>query len=304
MGTAVASGYFIDTTYEIKYTNRNPVPIPEIIESLKAIEDLIHRTPPFMEKAFGAEVDGISVYVDTLYSGSLVERFLVRFVFKDEENYNKAKEVINGMVDKSDVLKYLLAATMGGMIAYGALQAIEPGAPSSAISAYNNTITNSIVNIGGQANFTEKDVQALFDGLKDKKGLAKSSINAVKPAKLDSSANIEIIELEGLDIEREFIDQVPAEYSPPIPKEKTEFYDDVRVIIYASDRDKTDSSWAGIVPNIVDKRVRFTLADGVDPVKIHGHTRVIADISVTSRYAKSKKIYEAKSVELSNIRFK
>jgi hypothetical protein len=304
MAIAPATGYFIDTTYEIKYTNRNPVPIPEIIESLKAIEDLIHRTPPFMEKAFGTQVDGIAVYVDTLYSGSLIERFLVRFVFKDEDNYNKAKEVVNGMVDINDALKFLLAATMGGMMAYGALQVIEPGAPSSAISAYNNTITNSIVNIGGQANFTEDDVQELFDNLKDKKGLAKSSINAVKPAKLDSSANIELVELEGLDIDRDFIDQVPSEYSPPVPTEKTEHYDDTRVIIYASDRDKTESSWAGIVPGVVDKRIKFTLAEGVDPVKIHGHTKVIADISVTSRYIKSKKAYEAKSVELANIRFK
>jgi hypothetical protein len=301
--TTTAENFVLSTAYEVKYTNKYPVPIPEIIESLKAIEDLIKRSPAFIEKACGgAKIVQTEIYIDSLYSGSLFERFCIKFVFKDEDNYNKAKEVIGDMAESNDMIKYLLAAVIGGTMVYGIQAALPAGSPQSQISAYNNKISSSIVNLGGTINITEQEVKDLFDNMKDKKGLAKSAVNAIKPAKLDSNAKIEFVEFGDLNINQEFINESPNEYTAPVPDEKDEKYSNVRVLIYASDRDKIDSAWAGIVPGVVDSRVKFELAEGIDPSKLHGHTTINADITVTSRFIKSKKRYEPKLVELSNIK--
>ncbi len=75
-------------------------------------------------------------------------------------------------------------------------------------------------------------------------------------------------------------------------------YSNADVVIYASDRDKADKVWAGIVPDIADTRVQFILKPGIDPKVLHGKVRIKADISVISKFNKPKKIFKPRLVEI------
>ncbi|WP_041523613.1 hypothetical protein [Gilvimarinus agarilyticus] len=287
--------FTIETTYTIHYSNKKPVPIPEIIESLQNVERLLKRTPKFIEAAFqGINVTNVEVYVDQLYSGSLTENFIVKYVFRNKANYDKAKEVFDEIMTDNGPIKTVVAMGVGALLSYGAYKALGgPSAPPTQITAYDN----NIINIGGQVKLDAKGIKAILESVKDKKSLAKEAVKVIAPAKADPDAEIEMSGFDELTISKDYIREVPKEYTPPIPSEKEEKYQNVRVVIYASDRDKAESSWAGIVPGVVDKRVKFTL-QGVDPKRLHGRTKVDADIVVISRYVASKKSYEAKVVEI------
>jgi hypothetical protein len=288
----------VQTHYTVKYTNKEPVSIPDIIRSLKSAERLLHRTPAFIEKAFdGIEILEMQVYVDTMESGSLYERFIINYVFRGKKNYKKQKEVIEHMLNDSTTLKVVVAAGMSAAFTYGVMQASGSSAPTKHIEAYNNTI----VNIGGSVDLTGEDIAMVLDGIRDKKALAKESIDFIKPAKADPDATIEISGIDALTVDKAFIRKAPAEYEPPMPEEKDERYSDRPVVIWASDREKSDSVWAGTVLNIVDKRTKFVLDESVDPSKLHGRVRFNADIVVTSRYQKSKKDYEPVTVRITKV---
>ncbi|EDM46260.1 hypothetical protein, partial [Marinobacter algicola] len=191
----------------------------------------------------------------------------------------------------------VVAVGVGALIGYGVFTALAPGQSSTQIEAYNNTI----INVGGQVGVEAEDIAAFLKGTKDKKRLAKQAVAVVRPAKADPDATIEIDEMPDLTVSNQFIQSTPDEYEPPMPTEKTESYRDVDIIIYASDRDKSDKAWAGTIPGIVDHRVRFSLSESIDPRELHGRIKARGDIVVTFRFVKAKKEYEAKLVEIDSV---
>lgn len=279
----------VEAHYTVKYTNREPVPIPDIIRSLKSAERILHRTSPFFEHAYkGVEVVEIKVYVANIESGSLVKDFVVKYVFKGEQNLADAKKVFDKIMSNNDSLKVVVAMGVGAVVTYGAMSAnLTSSNPPTHIEAYNN----NIINIGASAGFTANDISTILDSMKDKKGMAKESVDFISPAKLDNSASIEMSGITALTIDKDYVSEVPSEYSPPVPQERNDMYTNVDVTFYASDRDHLDKSWAGIVPRVIDKRVRFVLDEKLDPKSIHGRLNVKADITVYSRYNKKTKSY-------------
>lgn len=291
--------FVLEADYTIHYTNRDPVPIPEIIESLKSLEKIITRTPNFLEKAYlGVEISSVEVYVNQIESGSLIEKLNIKYFFKDEDAYNHAKkkfdEAITATLQGANVnaLTLIVAVVVGGLIVEGINLATGDTAPTNHIEATHSTI----IQAGGNVNIDSKTFEKILDEQVDKKELAKSAVNIVKPAKLDPEAEIKIGGYEALSLDNAFINQTPEEYIPPTPDTKHEEYTNALVVIYASDRDKSTSVWAGIVPEIISKRVKFTLAKDVDPTKLHGRTKVKANISIVSKFNKSRKLYEVSEV--------
>ncbi|WP_342632115.1 hypothetical protein [Marinobacter alkaliphilus] len=293
-----AQVFTVETSYRLHYSTKYPVPIPDIIESLKNVEKLLERSPKFIEKAFkDLEVVRVQVYVDSLKSGSLTEEFLVKYVFKGRENHEKAKEVVAKMLEDNTMIRTVVAVGIGAMITYGVMSSAQPGQPTSQFEAYQNTI----INIGGTASLDAEDIAAVLEATTDKKQLAKQAIAVVRPAKADPDGTIEMDNIPELTIPKEYVQRVPSEYEAPIPQEKTAKYQNVPIFIYASDRDRTDTNWAGAVPGIADSRVRFRLSEGIDPKELHGRTQASADVTVIERYVPSKKIYEVKIVEIDNV---
>lgn len=287
--------FVIDVAYSIKYETKKPVPIPEIISSLESLARLLKRTPAFIEKSFGdIQVVETEVFVAKIESGSLVEDFFVRYVFKDKGNYEAAKQVIDKIMSDNTAIRTVVAASMGALLMAGALSIIPKGGPNTHLEAYNNTI----INIGATVGLQAGDIQAILDATGDKRSLARDAVHALRPARVDRGASITIPGFPAMDIPGAAISEAPEEYEPLPPTERTVSYSNADIVIYASDRDRSESGWAGIAPGIVDKRISMVLDITVDPAKLHGRTNVKADIVVLERYVPSKKKYEAKQIEL------
>lgn len=290
--------YSVAVPYAIKYTTEHPVPIDEIIESLRGLEKLLKRTPAFLEKAYeGIHVLETNVYVDKIESGSLLQSFVVEFIFNGTENYEEAKKVATKIAKESGSVRALVGFGVGALVTYGAMQMLPVGSPTNHVEAYNSVILNA----GNDINLSGEDVQSVLDRVTDKKSLAKETAAVVRPAKGDSGATIEFEGLPQLTMQPEVINQIPGEYEVPVPQERVVHYDSVTIMIAASDRDKHTTGWGGTIPGITDTRKPFVLSEDVNPAEVHGRTRILADIAVTERYVKAKKEYQVHHVEISKV---
>lgn len=289
--------YTVETSYKIKYTNKQPVPIPDIIESLASLEKILRRTPKFVEKYYkGIKIVETQIYISSIESGSLIEEFFIRFIFKGQDNYDEAKELAAKIIGDNQVLKTIVAVGVGGVITYGLMAANGSEPTKPAIEAYNNTI----INIGAEVNFKAEDIQAVLNSL-PQKTVARDAIQAVRPAKNENGATIEMGEDSKFTMPKKYIEQAPYNYEAPMPDEKETKYKNVEVFIYASDRDNTEKGWAGIVPQLFDHRVKFALSDDLDPKKLHGRTKARANVTVHEKFVKDKKKYEVQMVEITAV---
>ncbi|AQT58706.1 hypothetical protein [Cellvibrio sp. PSBB023] len=287
--------YTIETSYQIKYTTKQPVPIEEIIDSLVSLEKLLKRTPKFLEKHYkGIKILETQVTVSSIESGSLIEDFCIKYIFKGKDNYDNAKAVIDKMIEDNQVVKTIVAMGVGGMIAYGLVAATGESKP--AIEAYNNTI----INIGAEVDFKADDIALVLDSL-PKKAIAREAVQAVRPAKGEKDATIEMGGNRHMTMPKQFIEQAPMHYEAPMPSEKSTTYDNIEVFIFASDRDNSDKGWAGVVPQLFEHRVKFSLSDSLDPKKLHGRTKARANVIVHEKFVKEKKKYEVKMVEITAV---
>lgn len=294
------SSYVLETTYTINYTTKTPVPIPEIVDALEALERIIKRTPAFIEKYYeGIIITETQVFVEQIQAGSLKEKLLVKYFFRTKDNYDQAKELAEKILEDNEVIKYLVALGVGASLMYGATL-LNPANSSSAptsITAYNN----QIINIGGDMQMSSGDIKAVLKGITDKKSLARDSVKVIKPAKADKNSSIEIEGLQAFTIDNKLVAQFPDNYEPPMPVEKSSYYENVKVVIDASDRHRRATGWGGSVPALFEKRVKFVLDEMIDPSEIHGKTSINANIHVTERFNAAKKEYEIKEVLIEDI---
>tara|TARA_R110000772_G_scaffold48089_4_gene109886 strand:- start:71747 stop:72634 length:888 start_codon:yes stop_codon:yes gene_type:complete len=270
----------VTTSYSVKFTNKNPVPIEVIVESLISYEKLLKRTARFIEKAYdGIEVVDTEILVKQVESGSLREEFLIRHVFKSKENYENAKEVVHKIIEDNAGVKLIVAMSVGAIIGAAVVGWASSDAGKTHVEAYNNTI----INIGGDMEFTADDVHSVLKGMGDKTRISKEVIGAMAPAQLDPAATLEVEGQPSITIPAQVLNQIPESYERPLPSEKEYHYDDIVIEIFASDRDKTESGWAGTVPGVAEQRVKFSLSDEVLPNQLHGKTKAKANITVVKK---------------------
>ncbi|TGN08602.1 hypothetical protein [Leptospira bandrabouensis] len=292
----------LKTNYSINYTTKGPVPLDEILESLRGLKDILERTPSFIEHQYqDIKVNEINIFIQSIQSGSLKEEILIELICGGRENYESAKETLQKIFKDSKPVKSIIAIGVGALIGGGIVYSlVGKNEPTTNVQAYNN----NIVNIGSGVNFTGDDIAKIIDSIgdRDKKKLAQSAISVVKPAKNDENATIEFENDPRLTISNEFVKETPVDYTAPVPDLKTETFLNQPIEIFASDRDRTDSVWAGIVPGIIDKRIRFVLEEKVDAKKLHaGKRNLNADITIVSRHNRAKKKYEVSSVQIQKV---
>lgn len=293
---------WLETEFSLHFKTEKPVPIPVVVESLRSIEKLLQRTRPFVEKATGGDVERIEVRVGEIKEGSLDKLLLVRYFFKDEASYQRAKARIDETVGENPMLNKIVALSAAVLIGTGVGMAISgSGDKTQPFQAYNNTI----LNIGAEANLSSGDIAAILDSVGDKKALARDSVRALSPARYGSDAGgLKISGIHELAMNKDLVSKIPEDYVSPSPDEKDEDYNNVGIEFLSNDQEKRKGqhAWAGKVGGLADTRVRFELSDSIDLTKIFAKKYAIADITITRKYNKARKRYEPSLVYLHNVR--
>lgn len=290
----------IEVPYKVKYTNKEAVTVDKLVESLLAYEKLLKRVGPFVEEVCnGATVVDIEVLVYRVEAGSLLEDFLVKIVFRDKENYDKAIEVAGKMFETNPIITGAVCLGVAAYIGFGVRNAlVNQGVttPPTSIVAHSG----AIVQTGGKMNISEKAITEILNKSRDKKRLSQDAIAAIAPAQLEEGATIEFNDnqLEELTITSAFAKDAPSKYEPPEKTQDTEVLLNTEIEIWASDKDSNTRSWAGIVPGRINKRINFELNEAINPNNLHGNRSVHADIVITTELDPKRKEFLPKKVEI------
>lgn len=291
----------IETGFSLVYDTRMKPTVDDVIDSLHNLERLIKRTPVFIElKLKGAKISGTEVFVESVTEGSLRENLFVRFLIS-EKTAVKIEELVDSVREDTGMIKPMLLMGVGAMLYQGWTSATAPAAPSPQMQAYYQT---NVINIGAESDVSGEQIAKIVAALPDKKGIAKEAVGVVQPIRKDPAGSILIGSAQAAAITPEVIAQIPESYEPPKQEAREKSYSNADIYIFASDRDKREQGWAGIVPELFERRIKFVLTESVNPDELHGHRHVKADIVVHERFNASKKAYEPTSVDVVAVAYK
>lgn len=281
------AGHFYISTHDLYYSNREHVPIADIIESLQALDRIVKMSPRVLTGLTNVEIDRVEVYIEDLHSGSLTEKIAVKLFFKSEEDLDKFLEKIREQIGKPGMARNLLiGAVLTALVSYGAFLAAssQKSVGATTINANNNVI----INIGaGEVDMTAEQFRAIVEtAVTDKKALAKSSVSLLKPARADGAASIVLDGNKSLTFSPDVILATPKELDFE-KQEEVKHYPDVDLQIRATNLDSYKKGWAAVLPGISNRRLRLELDPSIKPSQVAGKFEVRGDVSVIYKFDKS-----------------
>lgn len=297
------SPYYVLVEHAVTYTNRDPLPVADVIEMLRGLADISSRFLPrtLNELLDGNDVIGAELYVEGFEEGSFITQALTKLFFRSEQDVLDFCEKLNAgeyrealrvayqalpggdkPVGKIAGVSIIVAALVGAGAYYAAHD--DPQAQVQ-INANNNTI----IAIGAESyNVSPEDFARVLEVAigADKKRLAGDAAKVLAPAKHDPDAAVQIAGQNGL-----VFTPTTVQATPTHPEFGTYEFDqhvpDVDLEIRATDRDSSKRGWGGVIPGLVDRRVRLILADGISIADLADKFVVRADVTV--HYSKPEK---------------
>lgn len=271
---------------QVYYSNREAIPIREIAESLLGLEAILQQSSPVFENLFpGCSIQKIEVFLDELRSDSLWEDVVVKFVFGNQKKFDEFIENMRercGMDNISSNNK-LLGGILIGLVLIGGIYSLtkdKVAEPSRIFTIEGNN--NQIINVVAQGldMDAEKLRSVIEDSVKDKGKLARDAARFIKPAKRDSEATVTFNNYEDLRITSETVRAMPSHIAEPELEQHIEDFENVALDIRAVDLDSLKKGWAGVIPEISEKRVRLQLDPGVDPSQLMANPHLRVNVTV------------------------
>lgn len=277
------------TSHEFFYSNKQPVPLGEIAESLLALERIAKISPKVLEELTKVSIERVEVYVEELHSGSLLEKVAIRFFFQDEAGLNAFVDKVKDKVGPPGMSRnVLIGAVLLALVGYGSwLAAKTTNVPSQTSIEANN---NVIINIGAEsAGMTADTFKAIVEAaVSDKKALAEQSVKFIKAARADPAASIRMDGSDKMSIPAEVIAATPVavEFKK---QDKTEQLPDVDLHIRATNLDSRKTGWAGLIPGKIDRRIRLQIDPSVEIEDVAGKFSLRANVVVFHKLDKDGK---------------
>lgn len=276
--------------HAITYTNEGKVPVSEVAESLLANEQLIKLTIPLLEKLYpGLKIRDIEVHFkNASHDSPLKEIFGISiFAAFQQDLEREVPDIIEHLTGKPVPESYdSLITVITFIILYFGTDYVftrfKGGKSKPIAQGLENTINVAGNYINMPADEIRKATQEVFKGTR-MQSLAKAAKSAILPAKADRMAKI--VSDSGVEFSQEAVKDFPTdidfEYEDDF--EINEPHQRVRINLRATDLDKNNTGWAGVIKKISDARLKMEVYPTIDLQKLHGKKSIIGDIIMVSR---------------------
>ncbi len=279
----------------ITFGTQKQVPVYEVANSLIASEKILQRVAAVLEGCYdGVTVDRIEISFREASSASPLKEILAAAVFltyqEDLERevpalFERATGVeVTDNYDTILTVLFIVIAVYGLNFAWNKFFPDGDGEKKKPASIEGDY--NSVVNVAG--NYLgvppERITKALEENLNgnEKSWLASAATKFVRPAKLEKGATISG---GGIEISSAAIQEAPDVFEDDLTEEteRSEAFQDVEIIIHATDLDKTKTGWAGHINSVHEKRLRMELYPTISPDALFGLRSVRGDIILMSK---------------------
>lgn len=266
------------------YETSKPLPIPDVIKALSALNRLSAGVPAFFSTLSGAKVDSCTLKVKSVESGSLKEYFemALKFLSQDEKEKFEKWAMTTKM---GTAARYTLIGSVVFLVlaaSYVTLADKLSGQNAPSITLNNSVVFNAgrdILNVPSDK--LEKAIKAA--GSKNRKQMAAAAVDFVKPAAGDGGGDIYAGEDANapVSISHEAATDAPDRISPDEGGHDID-YTDVTIDIRNVNRDSESAGWTGYAQSIApNKKLALSFDQSLDLTKPKRDQFIKADITVT-----------------------
>jgi hypothetical protein len=275
--------------HEVLYEVPEATAVSDIIDSLRATEQLFFELPAVLEGLVpGLEVGGVRVQVSALTQGSPLREVFFATLFLTYQT-DLEKEVpalidqitglpVSGKYDALVTIVFCLILFYGADYLYREVVRAE----GSRIRAQ---LDGLIKEVADRCKTEEGHVRTFLEKRYEKRRLAnliKSTAQFFTPSKRQGNAPFVIGS-------RRFDSDTVAEF--PSDAKITDFEDEetsknlesVEIELHAQDVDHTRQGWAGVIRQVSDRRLRMAVYPPIKPEDIYTKQRINGDVIVISR---------------------
>lgn len=269
----------------IKYKTKKPIQVPELVQSLQALEKVVEQSKGAFSTLTNANITDVQLFIEEIEEGSILQKIAIKLIFGSEEEFEKFLENTHKWIKENPVKSAatgLVGLVIGGLITYGISSSDKS---SIAISQnYGNIILHSSVQLG----IEEKDFKdAIENSPTNKKSLVTNSVKFAQVAKEDGR-NAEIIfgdenGNKGTDIKitSEAIKDLPEQVKIESIEKSTEL-DNITLNIRSMDLDKYNNGWSGYIDGVMTKRVKLEIPLTMDLKILAKQVVIKADVTLIS----------------------
>lgn len=287
----------LDIDFQVKYNMEQSPTLDDVIKSLNSLKYLVEKGTIVANVAYkDVKFSVTEIHVKDIREGSLLEWLKVQILISTfgEENVEDLEKVVKRILKDKEKVRNILILSVGAIMGAGLYAAISSGTSDKAqlqpIEQYN---TVNIVNLSHETGLSGDEIKEIVQTTLNKT-TAKKAVEFVSPAKKEN-ASIDLGNEQNekyIQINADIVKATPESFELAPPETQDKSYSNMDLYIYASDQDSSQKGWAGIAPDLFDKRVSFELDPSVDAFKLHSMGKKIkADITVVSKFDKQKKVY-------------
>lgn len=279
----------ITTGQHFYYTNKEPLTVEDVVDSLLALKSLIETTPEVLERIVpGLNIYRVQIHVNEILTGSLIEDFVVKFFWGNQENLTTDIERARDALKINQIMenKKLLACIVIALILGGGLYLLNKSKAPEDQRAILQGNQNTVIVIGaGIAGMSPEDFRSIIDSAISKNpNVPKNAVNSVKPAKREEGASIQTNQSAEVSINSRAVKAMPS-YTPETDEaESVEDFKAVEVSIRATDLDSTKRGWAAVLPAISDRRTKLHLDPNIQPDELMKNPNFKGDVTVVFKY--------------------
>jgi hypothetical protein len=287
-------------SHTLFYNTEQPVPAWQVANALLSLQALAVRTSFALEDLFeGTSIQAATVYLDTLETGSLIERFFIRFVFGDQQRFDDFVDKPRtrlGFDQPSE--RKLVAAMLLLLMLAGYEYAVKVWRSDSAAKAIQIN-QNIVINAGSEASGLSPEAirkAIAAASAANPATLANDALRLLSPAKTGGASSIRLDDDPTLQISPDVISSMPSQILPERPFESMRDFENVEIEIRATDLDSSKRGWGVRVPSISSRRMPMEIGLDVNPRALASGATVKGNITVAfegkgSEQPTAKRVY-------------
>jgi hypothetical protein len=279
--------------HEIYYDTKEPVSVPDVIESLLGTESILTEIGPLLETCIpGITVERIQVTIKEITEGSLKEvvwaAIFIAFQSDLEKEVPDLLQELFGTKIGHDyptitTVFFLLLLFYGADFVYHRLSGLAEG------SAIRSQLNGLIREVSEHCKMPEDRLRGILAeryGHGRMRSLVRATLRVFRPSKQHNNSSIRI---GGRPIGADVVAEVPgdAQMLEYDDAPKTKPLENVEIELHAQDIDHTKSGWAAIIPSFSKERMRMEIYPPIRPIDIYTKTKIRGDVIVVSKFNKN-----------------
>lgn len=274
--------------FEFHYKTEKPVPIPDIVMSLQALEKVVKSSVPVLNYLVPeCDLKKIDLYVSEIKTGSLDDKFWVNLIFGSEEGKNRWIENVRritgmeAMSEKTPIFGPVIIMALLFGAGWGASKMFGGDAQKMHIEGDNNIVIQTCAE---ELSIPEATVREALTKFKNKSHLASNACKVIYPAKGDPEGMIVIDDRPELKISNEAVRETPARMTRMEPETDTRTLTNQLILVRAMDLDNPKKGWACTIPGICETRIKLEVAPSVNAAALMHSDGVNVDITLDVKY--------------------